>query len=139
MAFAKGMKEIKDFLEKRKHKVILPELIEKFIKIKYLSQRAKKPNIAKDSKEIAKMKIEHNLIKKHFKKIKEADAILVLNYTRNNVKNYIGGNSFLEMGFAHILGKKIFILNPLPKIPFYREEMLAMKPIILNGDLAKIK
>jgi len=139
MAFAKQMKDAKAYLKKQGHTVLLPKLVEKFIKIKYLSQRAKKPNVSKDAREIARMKIEHDLIREHYEKIQGADAILVLNYTRNNVKNYIGGNSFLEMGFAYVLGKKIYVLNPLPKIPFYSEEIIAMEPIILNGDLEKIK
>ena len=68
-----------------------------------------------------------------------ADAVLVLNYDKNGIKNYIGANTFMEMGFAHILNQKIFVLNPLPEFEFYRTEIEAMRPIILNGDLSKIK
>ena len=56
---------------------------------------------------------------------------------KNNIKNYIGGNSFLEMGFAHILNKKIFILNDIPEM-IYTDEIEAMQPIALRGDLTKI-
>jgi predicted RNA-binding protein with PUA domain len=42
------------------------------------------------------------------------------------------------MAFAYVLDKKIFLLNPIPKIS-YSDEIYAMKPIILNGDLTKIK
>lgn len=41
------------------------------------------------------------------------------------------------MAFAHVLDKKIFLLNPIPEIP-YKDEIVAMQPIILDGDLAKI-
>jgi predicted RNA-binding protein with PUA domain len=42
------------------------------------------------------------------------------------------------MGFAHALGKKIFLLQGIPDLS-YRDEIMAMKPIILNGNLNKIK
>jgi len=44
----------------------------------------------------------------------------------------------LELGFAHILNQKIYLLHPIPEIPFYKTEIEAMKPIILDGDLTKI-
>ena len=44
----------------------------------------------------------------------------------------------MEMGVAFYLHKKIFLLNPIPEIS-YREEILGMKPIIINGDLSLIK
>lgn len=42
------------------------------------------------------------------------------------------------MAFAHVLNKKIFLLNPIPQIN-YSDEIEAMNPIILNHDLSKIK
>jgi predicted RNA-binding protein with PUA domain len=62
---------------------------------------------------------------------------LVVNEDLNGIKGYIGGNSFLEMGFAHVLNKKIFLLNPISEMG-YEDEIVAMKPVILNGDLDKI-
>lgn len=78
-------------------------------------------------------------ITKHFRKIDESDAILVTNYEKKGVDNYIGGNTFLEIGYAFGTGKKIFILNSLPKESAYKEEILGMQPILLNGDLSKLK
>jgi predicted RNA-binding protein with PUA domain len=63
---------------------------------------------------------------------------LVVNEDLNNVEGYIGGNTFLEMGFAHVLNKKIFLLNPIPEMG-YEDEIVAMKPVVLNNDLEKIK
>ena len=83
------------------------------------------------------LKKEKNAIKKHFEKIKRSEAVLVCNFDKNGIDNYIGGNSFLEMGFAYILGKKIFLLHPIPKMP-YESEIIGMEPIILDGDLNKI-
>lgn len=92
----------------------------------------------KESGEISKRAIQQNSIKYYFEKIKESDAILVLNFDKKGIKNYIGGAIFLEMGFAHILGKQIFLLNEIPDIS-YKEEIKAMQPTVLNGDLNKVK
>lgn len=92
----------------------------------------------KESGEISKRAIRQNSIKYYFEIIKNVDAILVLNFDKKGVKNYIGGNVFLEMGFAHVLNKKIFLLNGIPDIS-YKDEIVAMQPMILNGDLSKIQ
>lgn len=67
-----------------------------------------------------------------------ADAILVANFDKNGIKNYIGGNTLMEIGFAHVLNQKIFLLNPIPEIKYYKSEIEAVKPVIINGDLGKI-
>lgn len=71
--------------------------------------------------------------------MKEGDAILVLNYDRKGIKNYIGGGTFAEMSLAYYLNKPIYFLNSIPKKLPYTTEIEAMEPIILNGDLEKIK
>lgn len=77
------------------------------------------------------------LILDYFEKERQADYILILNHDKNNIPGYIGGNTLMEMGIAFFLKKKMFLLNPVPVIS-YQEEIIAMKPIILNGDLLKI-
>lgn len=77
-------------------------------------------------------------IRKHFRKIDESDAILVTNYEKKGIENYIGGNTFLEIGYAFGTGKKIFILNQLPTQSVFKEEILGMQPIVLAGDTSKI-
>ena len=42
------------------------------------------------------------------------------------------------MGFAHVLNKKIFLFNDIPDM-FYKDEIKAMNPIIIDRDLTKIK
>jgi hypothetical protein len=74
----------------------------------------------------------------HFKKVEWSDAILVLNCDKNNIPGYIGRNTLIEMGLAFFLNKKIYLYNQVPEIS-YREEILVMKPIIINKDLTKIK
>ena len=86
----------------------------------------------------AKLKREEGFIKWWYDCIKRSDAILVLNYDKNNIKNYIGGNVLMEIGFAHVNDKKIFLLNPVPEEVSYADEIKAMVDIILNGDLNKI-
>lgn len=83
-------------------------------------------------------KYNHDAIREFWKPMQDADALVVANYDKNGVKNYIGGNAFLEMGFAHVLGMRIFLMNPIPDNPYYGTEIIAMKPTILNGDLSKI-
>lgn len=101
------------------------------------------PNyIGKTAEEIEVLKLrhkyQHDAIRKFWKPMQDADALLVLNYDKHGIKNYIGGNTFLEMGFAHVLNQKIFLLNPIPEMPYYKTEIIAMKPIVINGDLTKI-
>lgn len=74
----------------------------------------------------------------HFRKIDTSDSILVTNYEKNGIPHYIGGNTFLEIGYAYGTNKKIYILNEVPTNSAYVEEILGMQPIILSGDLSKI-
>jgi predicted RNA-binding protein with PUA domain len=60
-----------------------------------------------------------------------------VNITKNGIKNYVGGNALIEMAYAHVLDKKIYLLNPVPDMN-YKDEIEAMSPTILNGDLSKI-
>ncbi len=79
-----------------------------------------------------------NLAKTHFDKIDSSDAILVLNYTKKEIENYIGASTFLEMAFAHYRGKKIFVLNPLPNQKYIDDELQSLGSVILGGDLSRI-
>jgi len=73
----------------------------------------------------------------HFEKVEWSDAVLILNYEKNGIPNYVGANTLLEIGLAFHLRKKIFFLNDIPDIS-YKEEILGMKPIVINGDLTKL-
>ena len=91
----------------------------------------------KSTGEIVNRTIEQNSIRKNFIRIKRAESVLVLNYNKNGIEYYIGGNTFLEIGFAFILEKKIFILNPIPNMS-YAQEIMAMEPIILNNSIRNL-
>ena len=83
-------------------------------------------------------KIDRNSIEEHYLKIKESSCILVINYTKNGIKNYIGGNTLLDMGYAFVNKKPIFLLNPIPDVS-YKSEIIGMKPIILGEILMFLK
>jgi hypothetical protein len=87
--------------------------------------------------EIVNAKIEYDFIREHFKKVSNCDGVLILNYEKKGIPGYIGGNTFLEMGIAFWLNKKIYLMHPVPSMD-YATEMHAMQPIILDGDLSKI-
>lgn len=129
MAFAKEMLEIKDKLEAAGHVCFVPYDTEAHVKglIKKLG-----------GSEGAKRKIAFDLIRKHYDVINSSDAILLLNYNKGRIKNYIGGNAFLEMGYAYIMRKKIFLMNDIPETKLLRQEVQSMQPIIIHGDLSKI-
>lgn len=129
MSFAREMLNTKAELENLGHICYLPEGVDEYVSGQVQS---------KGGSEGARRKAEHNLIKNHYELIKQAEAILVLNHDKKEIKGYIGGNSFLEIGFAHILGRKIFLLKDIPEISFFKEELLAIQPIILDGDVKKI-
>lgn len=85
--------------------------------------------------ECAQRKIKDEVIKLYFNKISNADAVLVLNFEKKGIPNYIGGNTFLEMGFAHVLNKDLFIFNDIPNM-IYTDELLAIKPMVIYGELS---
>ena len=70
--------------------------------------------------------------------IKNMDAVLVLNYDKNNTPNYIGGATFLEIYDAFRLGKRIFFVNDLPE-GMLKDELIGFNGLVINGDLTKIK
>ena len=88
--------------------------------------------------EKAERKVKHDLIRGYYEKMKNYDIVLVVNPEKKGVQGYIGGNTFLEMGFAHILNKPLYVLHEIPDLP-YASEILAMQPIVLQGDLSKIQ
>lgn len=93
-----------------------------------------------EEKEAIKLEQKNNrdAIREFWKKMQSGDAVLVLNIERHGIPNYIGGNTLMEIGFAHILHQKIFLYNSIPDIPYYQSEIEAVKPMIIYGDLSLI-
>ena len=130
MQFHEEMRKIQKTLERAGHTVLVPKSIELMDTIGYVHPTIDEAKIS--------AKIQHDFIREHFRKIEKSDAILVLNYDKKGIKNYIGGNTFLEIGLAYWLGKKMFLLNPIPDMD-YITELYAMQPTVINGDLSLIK
>jgi nucleoside 2-deoxyribosyltransferase len=128
MQFHREMTQIQLLLEDQGHTVLVP---------KDLTVLEQNESYMETDEERISSKIEHDFIREHFRKIEKSDAVLVLNYEKKGIAGYIGGNTFLEMGYAFGLGKKIYLLHPVPEMD-YSVEMHAMKPVVLNGDLGKI-
>jgi len=129
MQFTEKMIEVCDKLRELGHEAFLTDLHDALI--------------GKSDEEKEKIKIhqKNNLdaIRVFWQAMQGADAVLVLNFDKNGIKNYIGGNTLMEIGFAHVLNQKIFLWNPIPEIPYYKSEIEAVKPVIINKDLSLIK
>ena len=128
MVFAEKMVQFKRELEELGHGAFISQFAEGHLG----KTESEKEQLAIDDKN------EHDAIRKFWEIIKKSDAILVLNYDRKGIKNYIGGNTLMEIGFAHVLNKKIFLMNPIPDIEYYSSEIEAVSPIIIEQDLNKI-
>ena len=128
MQFHRQMAEAQRELEAQGFRVLVP--------IELGNTKTNEAYMSRDEDKIS-TKIEYDFIREHFRKIEKSDAILILNYKKKGIAGYIGGNTFLEMGYAFGLGKKIYLLYSVPNMD-YGVEMHSMKPIVLNGDLNKI-
>ncbi len=129
MQFTDKMVEIKNKLDNLGHEAFLTDL--------------HKTMIGKNDEEIEKIKLhqKYNMdaIREFWREMQGADAVLVLNLDKNGIKNYIGGNTLMEIGFAHVLNQKIFMYNPIPEMQYCKTEIEAVKPIIINGNLELIR
>lgn len=79
------------------------------------------------------------LMRGHFEKVAEANAILVINEEKHGRPGYIGGNVLMEMALAFWLKLPIYVLNPADPESSFTEEIVGMGSIIIDGDLSKIQ
>lgn len=134
--FTSKIKEVAEKLRTMRHEVIIPKTSEMILNGEVTLNQI---TAEKEKGGFVDRVIRQDSIKNYYDKITNADAILVLNYEKKGIPNYIGGNVLMEIGFAHVLGKQIFLLNPIPNIEYYKSEIAAMQPIIINGDLRKLE
>ena len=129
MQFTEKMIETRDKLRELGHDAYLTSLADPFV------------GKTDEEKEVIKIHQKRNMdaIREFWRLMQGGDAVLVLNLDKHGVKNYIGGNTLMEIGFAHVLNQRVFLWNPIPDIPYYKTEIEAVKPIILNRHLNKIK
>jgi len=88
-----------------------------------------------DDKQFTEIKT--RLARENLANVERCDCLLILNYDHRGQKNYVGGNSFMEMVLAFYLGKPIFLLNKIPEKMPYTEEIKAFKPIVV-GSLERL-
>ncbi|UCD20973.1 MAG: hypothetical protein JSW08_00280 [archaeon] len=119
---------IKEELEKNGHQIAFPNNFED----PFIEERLK----GEDNKKHREWKA--GMLLKDKTNLEPVDAILVLNFEKNGEPNYIGGATFLEAYKAWELNKKIFLFNDIPN-NIFKDELEGLNPVILKGDLSKIK
>ena len=146
MAFFEEMKAAQDQLSKLGHEIKIPQLaLEVPGKFgggrqvyfgQYIEENGGMDAFAPEH-EIWDLK--ERAIRDHYEKIDWADAILVVNKDKRGVEGYVGGNTLIEIGVAFYAKKAIYILNSVSSQLSYKQEILGMKPTILDGNLSLIR
>ena len=131
--FRKQMVDFRNKLNQMGHEGIIHPIMEDLA-------LGRRPELMEQvKKDHSQVKRDGGFIKWYHDAIKDSDAVLVLNFGKNGIKNYIGGNTLMEIAFAHVNNKRVFLLNSIPEDVSYSDEIEAMTDIVLNGDLTKIK
>jgi len=89
--------------------------------------------------ERAAIKREYDYFREHYRHILQSDSVLIVNGEKRGIENYIGGNVLIEMGQAYVNDKRIFFLYGMPSGLTYQDEIEAMDPIPLHGDVSGIR
>lgn len=127
-AFYDKIKPIKDYLESKGFELLMPNTYDS-------------PNLTKEAwKEgyEAQAKLVQKLFKMSEEKIKSVDAVLCINFEKNNIENYIGGATFIEIYEAFKNNKKIYLYHDIPKGMLF-DEIASFEPIVINENLDLIK
>lgn len=130
MTFAKKQIEASKYLKNSGHEVLLTDDIEHYLKDK---------NIKLNFEEELEISKKYDIIRTFFNKIVESDALLIINHDKKGISGYIGTSVIMEIGLAYFLKKKIYLLKEVDKNQNYALEIALINPIILNGDLSKVK
>ena len=74
----------------------------------------------------------------HFNEIckKDTDIVLVCNYTKSGIENYIGPNTFADITIAFYNKKPVYLLKDIYSP--YKDELEGWKVIPINDDLSKL-
>jgi hypothetical protein len=132
--FAPKLRELNAHLQHRGFEVTLPPTAQKILKGEVTVETIQQE---KQSGTFHERSIRSDAIRRYWELIQGTDVLLVANFQKNGIPNYIGGNAFLEMGFAHVLRKRIFLLFDIPEMS-YSDEIRAMEPICLRGSLKNL-
>ncbi len=139
--FSPKIIEVKKALEDLGHQVNIPYFTEKIINSvilyeDFIAEKEENGDI------LLRQGAKIDMIKRYWEFIKNSDGILVLNINKKGTESYIGGSTLMEMGFAYGHNKKIFLFNKIPSKSeriHYVDEIIDMKPCVINQDLSQIK
>ena len=134
-AFYKHVAELARDLEQAGIDVVIPKTARKMIETGNFDVDSYKTWYENDADYTKKA----DLMRGHFDEISAGDAILVVNDEKHGVPGYIGPNVLMEMSLAWYQRKPIYVLNPLPADSPFEEELKGMMPIMLDGDISKLK
>ena len=134
LQFGSAMKRIAEALEVYGLEAILPLGASPEVNLGVTFERLME---MKEDGSVVQLTIDHDAIRDHYNNIMQGDAVLIVNEEKKGIAGYIGGNTFLEMGFAYIARKPIFVLNDIPDM-IYIDEIRAMQPIVINGDFDQL-
>ncbi len=126
-AFYEKVPDIKKELESKGHEITLPNSFDD----PGFEEKLRDEDVQKHSKWKGEM-FRHSI-----EVIGKNDAVLVLNFEKKSIKNYIGGATFLEMYDAFRLKKKIFLYNDIPE-GILKDEIIGFAPVLINGNLEKV-
>ncbi len=131
MTFADKIMALKAGLEKLGHTVSVPVDAD---------THSSDPSLIDDLDRDYEHCVENDVMRKCMNVLANNDAVLVANYPKNGVNGYIGTSTLMELGLAHYLNKKIFLLYPTPhyKEARWAHEVRIFKPTVLNGDINAI-
>jgi hypothetical protein len=132
--FTHEIKALADQLSELDFEVHIPPSAERILRGEFSLDQIKQEKL---NGKIVERSIQFDAIRTYWNIIKDCSAVLIANFDKHQIKNYIGGNTFLEMGFAHVLNKPIYLLNDIPD-QSYTDEIRAMQPIVIDGNLQKI-
>jgi len=86
----------------------------------------------------ANPQVKKRLMDEHFKKIAQSDGVLIINKRKHELEGYIGPNVLMEITVGYFLQKPVFLLHPVEKsLPAF-DEVMALQPLIIYGELKQI-
>lgn len=102
-----------------------------------LSNGNDKLSLKSKCKTVAKLLKKDEMIKYNERIISAVDCVLVLNSRKNDIDNYIDGDTFLKMYDAFKLEKPIYLMHDISE-GMFKNEIMDFNPIILNGNINRI-
>lgn len=131
-AFAKKMVKVKKELDRMGHNAFVPIDTDKIVDGSHSVD---------DFEANSEHVIKNDIISVCFRDVENCDAVLVLNYKKNGIEGYLGAHTLMELAIAYYLKKKIYIMNNLPRPEDQRwaAEVRTMLPVLIKGDLQRIK